>query len=475
MPKCHLIWFRQDLRLSDNPAIQAAASDADELIPLYIHELPDDSAWPPGAASQWWLHHSLHALNSALSELGNPLVILVGKAADVLPNLCEEHHVDAVFWNRRYEPDHLDQDKALKSRLKHDGLVVESFNGNLLFEPWEVLRDKKHPYRVFTPYWKACLATNKAQPVNEAPANLPPRPKEIESAPLETLNLLPTIHWDEGLEKSWKPGETGAQTRLEEFIDDGLSHYRTGRDFPAESYTSRLSPHLHFGEISPRQILNQIDQLENNGSHFKRELIWREFAHHLLFHFPQTTEEPMNPKFEYMPWLEDETALERWQRGNTGIPIVDAGMRELWHTGWMHNRVRMIVGSLLVKNMGQQWLNGARWFWDTLVDADLANNTLGWQWVAGCGADAAPYFRIFNPVLQGEKFDAEGKYTRKWVPEIASLPDKFLHQPWAAPDSVLRDAGIRLGKDYPNPIVDLKISREQALERYAEAREMPSS
>ncbi|MGD8310060.1 MAG: deoxyribodipyrimidine photo-lyase, partial [Chromatiales bacterium] len=323
---------------------------------------------------------------------------------------------------------------------------------------------------VFTPFWKACLRRPPPAAPLAAPEKLPPCP-DVDSLALDALGLLPRIPWDAGLRETWRPGEAGALRRLDGFCRKGLDAYADARERPAVVGTSRLSPRLHFGELSPRQVWwRAVREDSPGGEAFLRELGWREFAHHLLHHSPETLERPMDRRFEAFPWREDPEALRAWQSGRTGIPLVDAGMRELWHTGWMHNRVRMVVASLLTKNLRIHWLEGARWFWDTLVDADLANNTLGWQWVAGCGADAAPYFRIFNPVTQGQRYDPEGAYVRRWVPEIGRLPDRWVHRPWQAPEKVLREAGIRLGSDYPEPIVDLKESRREALAAYEQVK-----
>ena len=346
----------------------------------------------------------------------------------------------------------------------------------MLYEPWEITKNDGGPFRVFTPFWKACIRAGLPAEVPAPPDRLPAVNSRIGSEKLDALELLPTVRWDKAFPDHWQPGETGAQEKLDDFLEQSVISYRDDRDRPDIAGTSRLSPHLHFGEISPRQIVAATSRatgtdsrrgIVTNTDAFVREVGWREFACHLLYHFPFTVDRPLNERFDRFPWARDyKRHLRAWQRGRTGIPIVDAGMRELWHTGWMHNRVRMIVASLLTKNMLVPWQEGAHWFWDTLVDADLASNTLGWQWVAGCGADAAPYFRIFNPVTQAQKFDPSGHYIRQWVPEIAALPDRYLPQPWMAPESVLHDAGIQMGRDYPAPLIDLKATRERALERY---------
>ncbi len=468
-----LLWFRRDLRLTDNPALNRALQSAECVVPLFIQSPEEEMGWAMGSASRWWLHHSLNALDASLRKLGSRLVIRQGESASVLRQIVRETGAKQIFWNRLYEPAAIERDKAIKQSLRDDGLLVESFNSALLKEPWEVKRGKGEPYKVFTPYWKALQSQSLEYSILPAPTKVPPVPLETNSLDLDSLGLLPTIAWDGGMNAFWQPGEEGALSRLDEFIDASIGEYATDRDRPDHAGTSCLAPHLHFGEIGPQQIVLEIrNRLElsskqTGSDSYIRELGWREFAHHLLFHFPYTIESPMDTRFQHFPWNEpDVNKLKAWQQGKTGIPLVDAGMRELWHTGWMHNRVRMVVASFLVKNLRIHWLEGARWFWDTLVDADLANNTLGWQWVAGCGADAAPYFRIFNPVLQGERFDPEGDYVRQWVPELSKMPARFIHQPWLAPAAILQSSGVSLGKNYPLPIVDLKTSREQALEAF---------
>ncbi len=477
-----LVWFRRDLRLTDNPALEAALERCDRVIPIYIHAPQEEGDWAPGAASRWWLHHSLEALDASLRERGSRLTILEGESLATLQHLVERTGATHLFWNRLYEPALTERDSKIKQQLQGHGLTVESFNAALLFEPWQVLKDNGEPYRVFTPYWKALQRRGLPQIPLPAPKSIGTTNSELQSLTVDALNLLPVPRWDSGLHSRWEPGERGAWQRLELFIDDRLLSYIDERDIPAAEASSTLSPHLHFGEISPRQIVAAVEQLSignastgliGNAEAFLRELAWREFAHYLLFHFPHTQAQPFNPRFEHFTWAPPEPKrLQAWQRGRTGIPIVDAGMRELWHTGFMHNRVRMIAASLLSKNLLYPWQEGARWFWDTLVDADLAGNTLGWQWVAGCGADAAPFFRIFNPVLQGQKFDPQGRYVRRWLPEIGALPDRYIHHPWQAPAEVLHQAGITIGRHYPAPIVDLKLSRTRALERHAELKHL---
>ncbi|MCP5352872.1 MAG: deoxyribodipyrimidine photo-lyase [Chromatiales bacterium] len=465
-----LVWFRRDLRRADNPALLAASDWAREqggrLLAVYIDDQP--GAWAEGAASRWWLHHSLAAFAASLNALGNGLHLRRGVALTELRSLIDAADIGAVFWNRLYEPELIERDRTIKSALRDAGVAVESFNGGLLNEPWELRTKSGGPYKVFTPFSKAQREFIVAEPL-PSPAALPPPPELTQGLALADLRLLPTLSWDAGFIETWKPGESSAMAMLDDFADGPVARYQAERDLPARPATSRLSAALHFGEISPRQAWHAAQSAQGEAAEpWLRQIQWREFAHHLLFHFPHTATEPLNPAYASFPWRDDYAAdLAAWQRGQTGIPIVDAGMRELWHTGWMHNRVRMLVASLLTKNLLIPWQEGARWFWDTLVDADLPNNTLGWQWTAGCGADAAPYFRIFNPVTQGEKFDPDGRYVRRWLPELKRLPDKWLHKPWQAPAEILRGSGVSLGASYPAPIVDLAESRQIALDLWA--------
>jgi deoxyribodipyrimidine photo-lyase len=473
-----IVWFRRDLRLTDNPALVAACERAERVIALFVLSSEEEGEWQPGAASRWWLHRSLEHLEGRLRERGNALVIRRGPAAGQLLEIAQATGATQVYWNRLYDPALVARDTKLKSALRDAGLVCESFNSALFFEPWEIRTGQGTPYRVFTPFWKACRAQLDTQPAPlPAPSRIPALAKPVASLALDDLQLQPRIAWDGGLQSAWSPGEWGALARLESFCESAIGRYDEGRNRPDHDWVSRLSPHLHFGEVGPRQCLaavrvSQVDKPADGppAESFVRQLGWREFAHHLLHHYPATTHAPLDARFEAFPWEPNDAWLRAWQRGRTGYPLVDAGMRELWTTGWMHNRVRMIVASLLTKNLRQPWLEGARWFWDTLVDASLANNTLGWQWTAGCGADASPYFRIFNPVLQAERYDPARAYIRHWVPEIARLPDSHIHRPWQAPASVLAAAGVKLGVDYPTPIVDFPASREAALAAYAKIR-----
>lgn len=473
-----IVWFRQDLRLADNPALAAAVAEGAPVIPLYI--LDDKSAgdWRMGGASRWWLHHSLAALDGELRKHGSRLTLRRGEAHKELQCIVGETGARAVLWNRLYEPWTMGRDKGIKSALTKAGLRAESFNAGLLFEPWTIATKGKEPYRVFTPFWRACLAAAEPPAPTRAPREIAGPPRGLRSDDRASWDLTPRKpDWAAQFAKHWTPGEAGARTQINGFVRDGIADYGRARDIPAEDGSSRLSPHLHFGEIGPRQIWHRVqsavaagDVPGRAGEGFLREIGWREFSHHLLYHFPHMPERALHAGYDDFPWRRDPKGLRAWQRGLTGYPIVDAGMRQLWQTGCMHNRVRMVVGSFLVKHLLLPWRAGEDWFWDTLVDADLANNAQNWQWVAGCGADAAPYFRVFNPVLQGEKFDPDGTYVRRWVPELARLPARVIHKPWTASAEVLAEAKVELGKTYPAPIVDHKAGRERALAAWRRAR-----
>jgi deoxyribodipyrimidine photo-lyase len=476
-----IVWLRQDLRLEDQPAFAAAVARGGAIIPVFIWDPAAEGEWKPGGATRWWLHHSLAKLGAEIESRGGRLVIREGDSAQQLAELVAATGASAVYWCRRYEPEIVGRDARLKRELRKQGAETGSFNGALLHEPHSIQNKQGRPFQVFTPYWRHCLSLPKTAVGAGAPEKWPSPAHWPASVELNALGLLPRLGWAEMFGDHHEPGEAGAAKRLDEFLARSVDTYEDLRNIPGKKGTSRLSPHLHFGEISPRQIWAATEALgkeagvfpSSNGARvFLSEVGWREFAHHLLFHFPQTPTEPLRQEFERFPWREDPDGelLRAWQKGQTGYPIVDAGMRELWSTGWMHNRVRMVVASFLVKHLRLPWQRGAEWFWDTLVDADLAANSLGWQWSAGCGADAAPYFRVFAPVLQGSKFDGAGDYVRRWVPEIAGLPDKHLHAPWEAPTEILSAAGVRLGDTYPGPLVDHKTARDAALAAYQELR-----
>ena len=430
-----LVWFRQELRLSDNPALLAAVQRGGPVIPVFVWAPEEERPWAPGQASRWWLARSLAALDAALRQRGSRLIVRRGPTVKALVKLASECGADTVFWNRRYEPAAVARDENVKTAI-----ASQIFESALLFEPGRILNGAGRPFQVFSAFWRACLAMAEPPAPERAPAGIPAPSRWPKSE---------TVPDDSTAIEGWQPGEAGAQQRMRRFLKRAGS-YATDRDRPDNEGTSRLSPHLHFGEISPRQVWHAL----RSNEPYLRELAWREFADHLLFHFPTTPDEPFRPRQREAPSKLDPRLLRLWQTGRTGFPIVDAGMRQLLETGWMHNRVRMLVASFLVKDLLIDWREGAAWFWDKLVDADLANNTLNWQWVAGCGADASPWFRIFNPVTQGEKFDPQGDYVRRWLPQLERLPAAWIHKPWEAPASDLAAAGVRLGRTYPRPIVD---------------------
>jgi deoxyribodipyrimidine photo-lyase len=473
-PSIH--WFRQDLRLSDNPAFSAAC-DVGAVLPVYI--LDDDNAGLDrmGSASRWWLHQSLCALNA---DLGGKLRVFRGNPLEIIPTLIKASGADLVCWNRCYEPWRIARDTAMKAGLEESGIAVQSYNGSLLWEPWDIKKGDGTPYKVFTPYFRrGCLSA----PSPRIPLPAPGRFEawsggdHLADIKVDDLGLMPAEDWHQQVARHWTPGEAGAAKRLDYFINRGLAGYKEGRNFPAQPHTSRLSAHLHWGEISPNQawyaVRDVMDSggLEVDADNFLSELGWREFSYSLLFHCPDLPRQNLQPKFNHFPWEQNADHLRRWQNGQTGYPIVDAAMRELRQTGYMHNRLRMVVGSFLVKNLRLHWHQGEAWFWDCLVDADLASNSASWQWIAGCGADAAPYFRVFNPVTQGQKFDGDGSFTRHFLPELSELPAKYLFNPWEAPPEILAAAGVELGVTYPRPIVDVKLSREAALAAFASLRQ----
>jgi len=466
-----ILWFRQDLRLADNPALTHAVETGRPIVPVYILD-QGSAALPMGAASLWWLDKSLRALDGGLQARGSGLVLRRGDSEAELRRLIEETGADAVFLNRRFEPDAFARDADIAHALQAEGIDVKGWNGPLMARPGSVLNGSGQPYKVFTPFLKALLAAAVAPTPAAAPSQIP-APAVPASDDIDAWGLHPARpDWSGGFD--WTPGEAGAEAALSAFLKRGLKTYGVGRDIPAEPATSRLSPHLHFGEISPWRAIEAARSAARDGhvsaaeaEKFVAEIGWREFSAHLLHAFPQITDRAFRPEYDAMPWRDDPAGLEAWKRGRTGYPMVDAGMRELWTTGFMHNRVRMIVASFLIKHLLIDWREGERWFHDTLVDADLASNVQNWQWVAGSGADASPYFRIFNPITQGRKFDADGRYVRRWVPELRRIPDRWLHAPWTAPPEVLRDSGVRLGADYPRPIVEHDLARQRALDALA--------
>ncbi|MCG8494344.1 MAG: DNA photolyase family protein [Sneathiellales bacterium] len=458
-----IVWFRRDLRIDDNPALTAGCKNG-TVLPIYIFDEQDAAPWAAGEAQHYWILKALENLNKGLNGTLN---LYQGRAEQVFSDLLQRFNIKAIYWNRAYEPWRMHRDTKLKEDLHNKGIEIKSFNGSLLWEPWTVLKSDGTPYRVFTPFYrKGCLNASLPRKPMSAPAQINgarDEKSEIDQLLHEKLAMKPD--WAEKLLDKW---EKNGFELLEDFLSAKLSLYAKGRDYPELQATSRLSPYLATGQISPHQIWHAVQAMEpdEQTDKFCAELGWREFSYSLLYHFQNLPTRNFQSKFDPFPWKENEPLLKRWKQGKTGIPLVDAGMRELWHTGYMHNRVRMVVASFLVKNLMINWREGAKWFWDTLLDADLANNSAGWQWVAGSGADAAPYFRIFNPISQSRKFDSSGVYIRRYVPEIAALPDKYLHAPWEAPDSILKEAAISLGEDYPVPIVDLKESREAALDAF---------
>ncbi|MEM1114279.1 MAG: deoxyribodipyrimidine photo-lyase [Pseudomonadota bacterium] len=467
-----IFWFRQDLRAYDLPGLAKALNSGQPVIPCYIYDPEAAGDWAPGGASRWWLHHSLMSLASDLEALGAQLCLRSGHTQTELQALCEETSASAIYCSRQLEPWATAQEQALHDHFNAADITFKRYPGSLLFEPEAIRTGGGTPFKVFSPFWRACLA----QPEPAQPLALPEGTwhSAANSLELDTLALLPTKpDWAKGWHELWSPGSDGARQRLGVFLDEALYNYGEGRNLPAHNFTSRLSPHIQFGEISPREIWHAAKASEAAGADsgevrkFLSELGWREFSHHLLAMDPHIPEQPFKPNFANFPWLGNAEHLLAWQRGQTGYPLVDAGMRELWQTGYMHNRVRMITASFLTKHLLIHWRSGEDWFWDTLCDASLATNSCSWQWVAGSGADAAPYFRIFNPTAQGKKFDTEGDYIRKWVPELAGLPKKYIQEPWTAPADVLESAEVRLGENYPEPIVDHAAARQGALDAYA--------
>jgi deoxyribodipyrimidine photo-lyase len=471
-----IVWFRDDLRLSDHPALHAAAGTGAPVICIYILDDPAN-ARPLGGAARWWLAQSLRALQRSLTSIGSALVMRQGSPVRIIAELARETEASTVFWNEIAQAPHQAVADQVVAALREIGIASQSFAGDLLINPTEVRNKEGRGLRVFTPFWRRVQSSGDPPQPLPAPRVLCPIP-DVASDTLEDWRLEPTRpDWAGGLRQTWRPGEHSAQARLSAFLETGAAGYCTGRDRPDREGTSGLSPHLRFGEISPRQLWHAArftaagrPALAADIDKFLSEVGWREFCRHLLFDVPDLATRNLQPSFDAFPWRHDDKALAAWQRGRTGYPIVDAGMRELWRTGVMHNRVRMVTASFLVKHLLIDWRCGEQWFWDTLVDADPGSNPANWQWIAGSGADAAPYFRVFNPILQGEKFDPGGAYVRRWVPEIAGLPAKLIHQPWTATPLELAAAGIELGKIYPQPIVDHRAGRMRALAAYARLR-----
>jgi deoxyribodipyrimidine photo-lyase len=464
-----VLWFRDDLRLADHAALQAAIETGRPVLPVFILDDACPGRWALGGASRWWLHHSLTELQQSLADRGAGLTLRRGDSTAIIAEIVEQSGAAAVFTGGSAAPWARRVDKATAEAI---GGRLHRMRTCTLFNPGSVRTRSGGAYSVYTPFANACLAMGEPKPPLPPPPAIHPAPAP-RSDRLEDWGLLPAgPDWASGLRDTWSPGEVGAMARAEAFLGHGLGDYAAARDQPAYDGTSMLSPHLHFGEISPAQLWHKVRHGSAGASEetFIRELLWREFCAHLLWHNPELPETALKPEFCGMPWRDDRKALMAWQQGRTGVPFVDAGMRQLWHTGWMHNRVRMIVASFLIKHLLLPWQDGEAWFWDTLVDADLASNAANWQWVAGSGADAAPYFRIFNPVLQGRKFDGDGDYVRRYVPELAGLDRRHIHAPWEAPPDMLRQAGVILGTTYPAPIVDLAAGRSRALDAYAQIR-----
>ncbi|MES5865956.1 FAD-binding domain-containing protein [Bacillus cereus group sp. RP32] len=474
MQKKIIVMFQKDFRVYDNPALFEAVQSG-EVVPVYVH----DETFSMGSASKWWLHHAIIDVQKQLEALGSTLIIRKGNTQEEILSLIEQLGITAVYWNICYDPDRLQSNKKMKMMLEGKSIICKEFNSHLLLEPWIIKKKDNTEYKVFTPFYNAFQKQVIHKPISkvqriEGGNSLPA------SLSVSELHLLPTIRWTSHIESIWDPTEEGAYKTCKKFFSSKLASYSEGRDFPNENAHSMLAPYLSFGQISVKFMYHylvnesterQCSLFEKQVNSFIRQLIWREFSYYLLYHYPFTVYKPLNKSFEHFPWNNEEELLTVWQKGETGYPFIDAGMRELWQTGFMHNRARMAVASFLVKHLLIPWQEGAKWFMDTLLDADIANNTMGWQWVAGSGADASPYFRIFNPITQGEKFDKDGEYIRKWVPELRDMPNKYIHKPWEAPEHILQKANITLGHTYPLPLVDHKAARERALCAYKSMKE----
>ena len=465
-----IVWFRRDLRLNDNPALIEACKTGRPVICIYIYETNIEREL--GGASKWWLHHSLQRLEASLASKGASLILKKGIPKDILTDLTVTNNAKGIYWNRRYAQDGRERDAEIKTHFKSKGINVSSYRANLLTEPWTVETKTGGYYKVFTPYWRAAKNNIPDMYALKAPESVPPFEAKIQSDDLKTWDLLPNKpDWGSKLKQHWQIGPNGAHNSLNQFLEGPVKDYTDDRNRPDRPKgTSHLSPHLAFGEISPREIWQKCHELSVEGDKFLSEIGWREFSYVLLFHNPQLASKNYKPDFDKFEWEHNNESLTAWQKGLTGYPFVDAGMRQLWQTGWQHNRVRMVTASFLIKHLLIDWREGEKWFHDTLVDADPASNAASWQWVAGSGADASPYFRIFNPFTQGEKFDPDGEYVKKYVPELAKLPKKYIHRPWEAPINVLEYANVKLGHNYPKPIVDHKMARERALKAYKKSR-----
>lgn len=470
-----IVWIRRDLRLYDNPALYHATQYDAPILPVFVWHPEEEAPWAMGGAQKWWLHYSLIAFKKSLAPKKVPFLIKKGPSASTLIHIIEETGASIVLWNKAYEPAELKRDQDVCETLQERGVEVRQLESQLLHDPNEIRTGKGDPYKVYTPFWKNVYSTLEIPPPLSEP-EFPiayELPSAIDICPVDELQLLPRINWAEGIREAWTPGEHTARERLSAFADSAVYNYEAKRDIPSIDGTSRLSPHLHFGEISSRTIWHQVIQQADDSPDgqkklepYLKQLIWREFSYHLLYHFPETAENNMRASFDKFPWEKDKEMLKRWQEGQTGYPIVDAGMRQLWATGWMHNRVRMVVASFLTKHLLIHWIEGAKWFWDTLVDANLANNTMGWQWSAGSGADAQPFFRIFNPISQSKKFDPDGDYIKCWIPELKKVPAGKIHEPWLLSSTEQQKASVKLGASYPMPVVEHKEARERALDAY---------
>ncbi len=464
-----LLWFRHDLRLADNRALLAAMESGRAVLPVYVLDEAAGERWAPASASRWWLHHSLAALDASLRERGATLLLLRrGDAAALIPELAREAGAREVHAGVMHEPWARARDAAVAATLQAQGSALHLHRVATLYAPDRIATKAGGRYGVYTPFANACRALGEPDPPLPAPDRIaganPPASDDLGS-----WGLLPTApDWAGGMRETWTPGEAGAAGRLARFMERSVAGYDQDRNIPGRDSTSMLSPHLHWGELSPNQVWQAAHQSGSGRALdvFLAELLWHEFAAYLLWNNANLPDAPLRAAFSRLPWRDEPAGLRAWQRGRTGVPIVDAGMRQLWNMGWMHNRVRMITASFLVKHLLVDWVAGEAWFWDTLVDADLAANAASWQWVAGCGTDSQPFFRVFNPVSQGRKFDPDGTYVRRWVPELARMPDRWLHEPWSAPQDVLRDAGVALGSTYPHPLLDLDEGRQRALEIY---------